>query len=128
MNQDRTFGEVVRDRRKALTLTQRDVADRVAKLLKHGDRRGFDVTYLSKIENGRLGPPSSVAIQALAAVLEVEADGLLALAGKAPADLGENLKASEGARTFFRSAVNMKLSEKEWKEILESLRKKREKP
>jgi transcriptional regulator with XRE-family HTH domain len=120
-----TFGAFIRDRRKQLQLTQKEVADRVAVRLKEADRRGFDISYLSKIENDRLPPPSTPAILALAEVLTTGADELLALAGKTPPDIGEKLKESEGARIFFRSAVNLRLSEKDWKDLLETMRRRK---
>lgn len=89
--------------------------------MREEERRGFDFTYLSKIENDRLPPPSAAAIVALAEELDADPDELLALAEKAPADLGKAMKKSEGARTFFRSAVNKDLSEDEWKRLLETL-------
>lgn len=119
----KTFGQTVRDLRKAMRppLSQRDLAERVAARLKEDDGRGFDFTYLSKIENDRLPPPSAAAIIALAEELNADSDDLLALANKAPADLGAAMKKSEGARTFFRSAVNENLSEEEWLKLLDSL-------
>jgi HTH-type transcriptional regulator, competence development regulator len=123
MGAKKTFGQTIRDLRKMKRppLTQRELADKVAARLREDDRRGFDFTYLSKIENDRLSPPSAAAITALAAELDANADELLALASKAPADIGTALKKSEGARTFFRSAVNENLSEEEWNRLLESL-------
>jgi transcriptional regulator with XRE-family HTH domain len=120
-----TFATFIRDRRKQLRLTQREVAERVAARLKEDDRGGFDFSYLSKIENGRLPPPSTPAILALAVVLDTSADELLALAGKTSPDIGEKFKESEGARMFFRSAVNLRLSEKDWKDLLESMKRKK---
>ena len=76
-----TFGARIRALRLEAKLSQRDLADRLAKRLK-----GFDFTYLSKIENDRLVPSAS-AILALAAELRGSSDELLALAGKAPADV-----------------------------------------
>ncbi|HZR84207.1 MAG TPA: helix-turn-helix transcriptional regulator [Candidatus Binatia bacterium] len=125
MGRKQTFGAVIRERRKELHLTQRDVADRVAARLKDEERRGFDFSYLSKIENDRLPPPSTPAIVALAAVLELSADELLALAGKTPPDIGEKFKQSEGARMFFRSAINLGLSENDWKELLATMKRKK---
>lgn len=123
MGPRKTFGQTIRDLRKAKTppLTQRELADRVAARLREEDRRGFDFTYLSKIENDRLPPPSAAAIIALAEELGADRDELLALASKAPPDVGEALKKSGGARTLFRSAVNENLSEEEWQQLLESL-------
>lgn len=123
MGPRKTFGQTIRDLRKAKTplLTQRELAERVAARVREEDHRGFDFTYLSKIENDRLPPPSTAAIIALAKELDADQDELLALAAKAPPDVGEALKKSEGARTFFRSAVNENLSEEEWQKLLESL-------
>lgn len=123
MGPQKTFGQTVRDLRKAKSppLTQRELAEKVAARLREEDRRGFDFTYLSKIENDRLPPPSVPAIIALAEELGARPDELLALASKAPPDLGEALKKSETARTLFRSAVNNNLSEAEWGQLLDSL-------
>ena len=101
-----TLGSRLRELRLAARLSQRDLADRVAKRLKEDDRGGFDFTYLSKIENNRLVPSAAV-ILALTAELNGDSDELLALAGKAPADVGDMLKQSEGARMFFRSAMSL---------------------
>ena len=125
MATNQTFGQRIRELRKAKNLTQRELAARVASRLREEDRRGFDVTYLSKIENDRLPPPSTMAIMQLAKELDTHSDELLALAGKAPLDLGQTLKESEAARLFYRSAQNLNLSEDEWKELLEYLMQRR---
>src|SRR5215475_2481049 len=125
METNLTFGQRIRELRKATNLTQRELAERVASRLKEEDRRGFDVTYLSKIENDKMPPPSTRAIMQLALELDAHSDELLALAGKAPMDLGQTLKESEGARLFYRSAQNMNLSDNDWKEMLEYLRQRR---
>ncbi len=101
-------------------LSQRDLADRVARRLRADDRGGFDFTYLSKIENDRLVPSVAV-ILALSAELEGNSDELMALAGKAPADVGDMLRKSEGARMFFRSAMSTQLSEDDWKKLLKGI-------
>lgn len=108
-----TFGQKLRELRKAMNLSQRDLAERV----------GLDFTYLSKIENDKMKPPSADAIEKLAKELDVDTDELLALAGKVPQDLGETLKTSEGARTFYRSAKDMNLSEEDWKNLLQDLKR-----
>jgi len=119
-----TFGVKIRELRIRAKLSQRDLAERVAKRLK--DRRGFDFTYLSKIENERLEHyPSAPAILALAAELGGDSDELLALASKAPPDVGKMLQESQGARMFFRSAMSSNLSEDEWKRLLEQMKKKK---
>jgi transcriptional regulator with XRE-family HTH domain len=118
MATNQTFGQRIRELRKAKNLTQRELAERVASRLKEEDRRGFDVTYLSKIENDKMPPPSTIAIMQLAKELDPKkSDELLALAGKAPMDLGQTLKESEAARLFYRSAQELNLSEDDWKEM-----------
>jgi hypothetical protein len=57
--------------------------------------------------------------------LDADCDELLALAGKAPSDVGEMLEKSHGARTFFRSAIDHGLSEDDWQELLDDFRKKK---
>ena len=73
-----TFGQTIRQLRRAQRLTQRELAESVQALgLK------ADFTYISKIENDRLDtPPSEPLIRGLAQILETEAEALLELAGK----------------------------------------------
>ena len=125
MPDELSFGERIRELRKALSLTQRELAERVQGRLHAEERRGFDVTYLSKIENARLPAPSAAAIAALAAELGADPDDLLALAGKVPPDLGKLLRESEGARAFFRSALRQGMSEQDWQALLQALRRRR---
>jgi transcriptional regulator with XRE-family HTH domain len=121
-----TFGQRIRELRKAKHLTQQELAERVAARLKEEDKRGFDVTYLSKIENDKLPhSPSTATILQLAKELDADSDDLLALGDKAPPDIGEALKRSEGARMFYRSAVNSRLSEKDWQALLEDLKRRK---
>ena len=127
MAREKTFGQRIRELRKAKNLTQRELAERVAAALKAEDRRGFDFTYLSKIENDRMSPPSMPAILQLAKELEADSDELAALAGKPPADMGQELKKSEGARTFYRSAVDIGLTEEDWQKLLQDLKRRKTK-
>jgi transcriptional regulator with XRE-family HTH domain len=114
-----TLGSRIKALRLEARLSQRALADRLAKPLK-----GFDFSYLSKIENDRL-VPSAAAILALATELKGNSDELLALAGKAPADVGNMLQKSEGARMFFRSALSSGLSEEDWKKLLQDIQKRK---
>lgn len=125
MSDDQTFGLRIRELRKAQKLDQRGLAERVEARLQAQGRRGFDVTYLSKIENGRVDPPSTPAIVALAEELEADAYELIALAGKVPPDVGRTLRVSEGARIFYRSAVDLRLSEQDWQHLLEEARRRK---
>jgi transcriptional regulator with XRE-family HTH domain len=72
-----TFGERLRQLRLAQHMNQRALAARV----------GIDFTYLSKIENERMAPPSAETIVKLAQALHASADELLLLANKVPEDI-----------------------------------------
>lgn len=122
-----TFGERIRQLRNDSDLTQRDLADRVAKALRDREEgRGFDFTYLSKIENGKLPPPSTVVIFQLARELKADCDELLGLAQKVHPEVQEVFKKSEPARVFFRSAVDMKLSGADWEALLEDMKRRKQ--
>jgi transcriptional regulator with XRE-family HTH domain len=74
-----TFGKHIRKLRKAKGLSVRQLAKSVEK--DHG--------YLSRIEAGKVPPPSAELIQALAAELEEDPDVLMAMAGRMPEGLQE---------------------------------------
>jgi transcriptional regulator with XRE-family HTH domain len=79
-----TFGERIRELRKAKNLTLRDVAKKVK----------VNFTYISKIENHKLDFgefPSEDLIRKLAKVLEAEVDDLLLLAQKIPEDIRQRV-------------------------------------
>jgi HTH-type transcriptional regulator, competence development regulator len=68
-----TFGERIRELRKASGMTQREFAEQLE----------IDFTYVSKIENGRVDvPPSEQLITRIAELLGIDANDLLVLAGQ----------------------------------------------
>jgi len=76
-----TFGQRLRELRKAKDITQRDLADIV----------GVSFTYLSKIENSAMKiensampPPRGKTIVALAHALDADSDELFGLSKKIP--------------------------------------------
>lgn len=72
-----TFGERIRQLRKAKNLNQSELAEKV----------GINFTYLSKIENDRLASaefPSEDTIKKLAKALKADTDELLLMAKKVP--------------------------------------------
>ena len=79
------FGARLRQLRKQVGLTQRELADRV----------NIDFTYLSKIESGAMPPPSEKVISQLAEALNADKDELIILAGKIPSDIAEILQNRE---------------------------------
>jgi len=62
--------------------TQRQLADKV----------NVDFSYLSKIENGVVPPPSENVISKLAGVLNIDKDELMILAGRIPCDIAQMLR------------------------------------
>jgi len=82
MEKEQNFGAQLRELRKRASLTLRELAEKV----------NVNFTYLSKIENGALPPPSEKVIRHLAEVLNFDKDELLALAGIIPYDIAEILK------------------------------------
>jgi HTH-type transcriptional regulator, competence development regulator len=79
-----TFGERIRELRKAKNLTLRDVAKKVK----------VNFTYISKIENHKLDfgeYPSEDLIRKLAKVLDANEDELLLLAKKIPEDIKQRV-------------------------------------
>jgi HTH-type transcriptional regulator, competence development regulator len=79
------FGVKLRELRKQVGMTQRELAERV----------NIDFTYLSKIENGVMPPPSEKVILQLAEALNADKDELIILAGRVPSDIAEVLKNGE---------------------------------
>ena len=92
MEEAQKFGAKLRELRTKAGLTQRELAQKVS----------VDFTYLSKIENGVLPPPSEKVIVQLAEVLNADKDELITLAGRIPADIALILKDKE-ALQFLRS-------------------------
>jgi len=75
------FNIRLRELRKQAGMTQKELADKV----------DVNFTYLSKIENRVLAPPSKSVILKLAEVLNADKDELLTLAGRVPSDIAEIL-------------------------------------
>ncbi len=104
-----TFGEKVRELRKAKNLTLRELAVKVK----------VNFTYLSKIENQKLSfgeYPSEDLIRKLAKVLDGDVDELLLLAQKIPEDIKKRvIERPDAFRKF------AKLDDKELDKLLEEL-------
>lgn len=99
-------------------MSQRALAERV----------GIDFTYLSKIENSRVEPPSEGVLQRIAKELadklgrdETElADELITLAGKIPSDLAETLFRNPEVVRLLRSVGSDVRSAADWRRLLAS--------
>jgi len=78
---DPRCGRKIRSLRKTRGMSQTELAEEV----------DLDATYLSKIENGHMNPPSTEALIRIADALDADADELLAMAGKVPPDVEQML-------------------------------------
>ena len=81
-----TFGEKIAEARKAVGLSQKELAARILK----EDEEPISPQYLNDIEHDRRNPPSAEMIDQFAKVLKLPAEVLYFLAGK----LTEDLKSS----------------------------------
>jgi transcriptional regulator with XRE-family HTH domain len=111
-----TFGQALRELRRAAGVTQRELAQRA----------GVDFSYISKLENDRLPPPAADTVVAICRALGVSEEGLLALIGKIPSEVGKDIARSPAAQRFLRVAQSMRLTEPEWRQIRAALSRLRE--
>jgi transcriptional regulator with XRE-family HTH domain len=81
------FGDFVRTTREQLRQANASYS-----LRKTAERIGVQPSYLSKIERGDVAPPSEETVVRLAEDLQIDADLLLALAGKVSSDLQETIR------------------------------------
>lgn len=81
------FGPFVRIQREALLAEDRRFSVRQV-----AQRIGVQPSYLSKVERGEVAPPSEATIGKLAVELDIDADVLLAMAGKVSSDLQEIIR------------------------------------
>jgi HTH-type transcriptional regulator, competence development regulator len=77
-----TVGALLRERRESLRERDRRYSVRQV-----ASRVGIEPSYLSKVERDEVAPPSEETLVRLATELELDADVLLAMAGKVSSDL-----------------------------------------
>ena len=100
-----TFGKRIRELRVQKQINQRDVA-KMAQI---------DITYLSKIENEKLPPPSEEKIRLLAKIYDVSTDELILLANKIPNDLPQIIQDTPSIPQFLRTAKD--LNQDDWAKL-----------
>jgi transcriptional regulator with XRE-family HTH domain len=108
-----TFGQALRELRRAKGISQRQLAAKT----------GMDFSYISKIENDRLSPPSADTVVKISDALEISPDQLLALTGKIPSEVVSTIGSSPAAIEFIRNAQAMRLSEDEWRKLYQELKR-----
>ena len=82
-----SFGNIIRKKR-----LQAQAGDKQYSLRKTAARIGIQPSYLSKIEREELPPPGEKVICSLARDLDLDADVLLAMAGKVSSELQEVIR------------------------------------
>jgi len=95
----RTFGKFIRQRRKVLGLTQRQLAARV----RFEDGHSISEPYLNEIEHDFRRPPRAHMIRQFAAAINVSADVLFFLVGRLPDDLHDADVSHEEVVAAFRA-------------------------
>ena len=95
------FGKRVRDLREKKRET-----DPSFSLRQFAAKVGISPTFVSKIENGEFDPPSAENIKKMAALLDCNADELLALAGKVDPDISEIIRKKPKALADFLRVAN----------------------
>jgi transcriptional regulator with XRE-family HTH domain len=105
----KTFGQIIGTARKALGLSQKDLAAKTHK----EDGEPISPQYLNDIEHDRRDPPSEFIIDQLAKNLKLSKEHLIAAAGLWPPDLRDKLagadpKKVEEAFTAFRKVLKDK--------------------
>jgi transcriptional regulator with XRE-family HTH domain len=108
-----TFGKILRELRRQAGLSQEELAKGA----------GVDFSYISKVENDRVPPPSEETVLKLCRVLKANEDGLLAASRRVPQDLRDLITSSPAALHFVRSAQSMGLREEEWERMTRQLKK-----
>jgi transcriptional regulator with XRE-family HTH domain len=106
---DRTLGEFLRDARVAADLSLRDLAKQL----------DVSPSYLSDIENDRRVPAEDV-LRALAEHLTLDADTLLAMAGRFGEETERYMKKHPAAGILFRKISSKNLSDDALQKLLET--------
>ncbi len=103
----KTFGEALRNLRRAKGVTQRNLAEAV----------GVDFSYISKLENNRVPPAAGDTIVRICEILGAPPDELLAATGKVPSDVKQVLTRSPAALQFALQATALRLTDEEWQQL-----------
>jgi transcriptional regulator with XRE-family HTH domain len=110
------FGDALRQCRRNAGVSQRKLAELA----------NLDFSYISKLENGRIPPPAANTLVLICKILNIAPETLLALTGKLPSEVQENVSTSRSAQMFLREAQQMNLTDEEWDRITNSLKELRD--
>lgn len=101
------FGSHLKTLRKERRMTQQQLADAV----------GIDFTYLSKVENSRVDPPSEETIRKLAKALQVDADDLILRSGKVDPNLKEAAAAEPQLALLLRTMSRKRPTSEQYQQM-----------
>ncbi len=110
---DETFGTLLKTKRREADISQRDLAKQI----------GVDFSYISKVENDRLPPPSADTIVKICEILGCSPDEMLAISGKIPTTIQDKIASKQSAQQFLREAGEMGLSNEEWQSLTATLKR-----
>ena|SRR2546422_11629160 len=79
----KTFGQIIREKRQELGISQKELATKIKK--ENGE--AISPQYQNDIEFDRRDPPSEFMIEQYATALKLDKDYLILVAGKVPADV-----------------------------------------
>jgi transcriptional regulator with XRE-family HTH domain len=114
------FGQRIRDLREA-----KKAVDPTFSLRQFAQKVGISATFLSKIETGEFDPPKAEHIMKMAELLGVDADELLALAGKTDPELDEIIKSEPKAMAdLLRTARDHGLTVEDLERVKRYMRRK----
>jgi transcriptional regulator with XRE-family HTH domain len=105
---DETLGDRIRTGRARKRLTLRQAADAVKR----------SPSFLSDVENGRRAPSEDVLVD-LAALLDLDLDDLMAVAGKLPTDVSEYLRNTPEAGRLFRTLSSRRVDSDGVRKLIE---------
>jgi HTH-type transcriptional regulator, competence development regulator len=108
-----TFGQILKELRRNKNISQRELADKV----------GVDFSYISKVENDRLGAPSAETIIKISNILDMPSEILLSYSGKVSDEMKDTISSSQEAMLFLNEARSMNLQAQEWKMLIGELKK-----
>src|SRR4051794_7691907 len=102
-----TFGQRLRQLRLQKRMNQQKLATAAH----------IDVTYLSKIETGKMDPPAEDTVRRLAKALGEDPTELLILAKKIPSDVRAIVTESPEVSLFLRTAKQQRWGAEEWRRL-----------
>jgi transcriptional regulator with XRE-family HTH domain len=119
---NKAFGDRIRQLREA-----KKQSDPRFSLRRFAEAVDLSPTFLSKMELGEFDPPKPDKIKKMAELLVVNADELLALAGKVDPALSEIIKEQPKAMAdFLRTARDTNLTEEELRKLTDKMRRRKE--